>query len=172
MVCTAHGGGQSSEVEPWKCIALSAVSAALEAILSYNGIMRPAFRDAMGGGLLGGTCLMVIVVVLSAAPGGEAFLCPAAVQRHGAAASSSTGLPSGIILQQRSAVKTRYYYTQTETTQTWDERVLCNNNPTCTQGALERVGSLRVAANRLSAVQGSCRTAAVVMDPEAVAAVV
>ncbi|CAN0039214.1 unnamed protein product [Ectocarpus sp. 8 AP-2014] len=62
--------------------------------------MRPAFRDAMGGGLLGGTCLMVIVVVLSAAPGGEAFLCPAAVQRHGAAAS-------GKMLQQRSAVKTR-----------------------------------------------------------------
>ncbi|CBN76079.1 conserved unknown protein [Ectocarpus siliculosus] len=62
--------------------------------------MRPAFRDAMGGGLLGGTCLMVIVVVLSAAPGGEAFLCPAAVQQHGAAAS-------GKMLQQRSAVKTR-----------------------------------------------------------------
>ncbi|CAN0312990.1 unnamed protein product [Ectocarpus sp. 12 AP-2014] len=62
--------------------------------------MRPAFRDAMGGGVLGGTCLMVMVVVLSAAPGGEAFLCPAAVQRHGVATS-------GKMLQQRSAVNTR-----------------------------------------------------------------
>lgn len=112
---------------------------------SYNGSMRPSFRDAMRGGVLGGTCLMVIAVVLSAVPGGEAFLCPAAMQRHGLAASSSRGFPTGKMLQQRLAGKARY---RDRRRQTWMNEC-CKQHPPhlpprfrASWSRLQRIGSV------------------------------